>query len=221
MGWLSGPGRRRQWRRRIVRRGLALVCAVGAASAVLAVARAADSRPLVPVVVAVRAMTIGEVASPGSVREVWWPAELAPPSSMHSVAEVLGRPLALPLAPGEPVTRSRVKHSSLLERQPPGSVAVHVSVPDQGAVSMVSAGDTVDLWSPEGPVARAVVVLRVDKSRATDFGSVIQGEGSSSGYALEGGGLIVSAGQEAARRILAVPEDALGRPRLQLVLTHD
>lgn len=221
VGWLHGPGRRRQWRRRVLRRGLAIGCATVAAFGLLAVARSADAPALVRVVVATRPMAIGEVASPGSLREAWWPAELAPPTSVHGMAEVLGRPMAVPLAPGEPVTRARVHRSSVLAGQPADAVAVHVSVPDHGAVSMVSAGDRVDLWSPEGPVARAVVVLSVDKFLTTDFGSVIQGQGSSSGYALDGGGLVVSAGQDEARRILAVPEDALGRPQLELVLTHD
>jgi hypothetical protein len=197
------------------------VCAVGAAYGVVAVARSADSRPLVRVVVASRALAVGEVATPGSLREVWWPAELAPESSIHTLGEVLGRPLAVPLSPGEPLTRARLNRGSLLAGQPVDSVAVHVSVPDSGAVSMVSAGDRIDLWGPEGVVARAVVVLSVDKSLRTDFGSVIQGQGSSSGYALDGGGVVVSAGQDAAARILAVPEDALGRPQIQLVLTHD
>jgi hypothetical protein len=221
VGWLHGPGRRRQWRRRVVRRGLAVACAVAATLGVLAVARSTDSRPMVRVVVAVRPVAIGEVATPSSLREVWWPAELAPDNSVHSLAEVLGRPLAVPLGRGEPVTRARVNTGSLLAGQPPESVAVHLSVPDAGAASMVSAGDKVDLWGPDGPVARAVVVLRVDKSLTTDFGSVIQGQGSSSGYDLDGTGLVVSAGQEAAQRILAVPDDALGRSQIALVLTHD
>ena len=134
---------------------------------------------------------------------------------------MLGRPLALPLSPGEPLTRTRVNRGSLLAGQPVDSVAVHIPVPDRGAVSMVSAGDRVDVWGPGGAVARAVVVLSVDKSLTTDFGAVIQGQGSSSGYAVDGGGVVVSAGQEAAAQILAVPEDALGRPQIELVLTHD
>ncbi|WP_140742884.1 SAF domain-containing protein [Pedococcus bigeumensis] len=220
LGWLHGPGRRRRWRRQVVRRGLAMTCAVGAAFGVLAVARTGDSRPLVRVVVAVRPMAIGQIASPGSLREVWWPAELAPESRIHRLDEVLGRPMTVPLSPGEPLTRTRVTRGSMLAGQPVDSVAVHVSVPDHGAVSMVSAGDRVDLWGPDGAVARAVVVLSVDQSSRTDFGAVIQGQGSSSGYAVDSGGVVVSAGQEVAARILAVPEDALGRPQIELVLTH-
>jgi hypothetical protein len=205
----------------MVRRGLAVVCAIGAALGVLAVARAADSRPLVRVVVAVRPLAVGQVAPPGSLREVWWPAELAPEGSIHSLDEVLGRPLSVPLGPGEPLTRMRVNPGSLMLGQPVDMVAVHVSVPDSGVLSMVSAGDRVDLWGPEGVVARSVVVLSVDKSLRTDFGAVIQGQGSSSGYATEGGGMIVSAGHDVVGRILAVPDDALGRPQLDLVLPHD
>jgi hypothetical protein len=219
VGWLAGPGRRRQWRRRVLRRGLAVACAVAAMLGVLAVARSADSPPLVRVVVAARPLAVGELASPGALREVWWPADLAPESSIHSLGDVLGRPLSASLSPGEPVTRPRVDGGGLLAGQPPGSVAVHVPLPDAGAVSMVSAGDRVDLWGPDGPVARAVVVLRVDKSLPTDFGSVINGQGSSSGYATEGSGIVVSTGQEVVQRVLAVPEDALGRPQIGLVLT--
>ena len=198
-----------------------MLCALGAALGVLAVARSADSRPLVRVVVAVRPMAVGEVASSGSLREVWWPADLVPESSIHTLGEVLGRPLASPLSPGEPLTRMRVNPGSLMLGQPVDMVAVHVSVPDSGVLSMVSAGDRVDLWGPEGIVARSVVVLSVDKSLRTDFGAVIQGQGSSSGYATEGAGMIVSAGHDVVGRILAVPDDALGRPQIDLVLTHD
>jgi Flp pilus assembly protein CpaB len=126
-------------------------------------------------------MAVGEVASPGSLREVWWPADLAPESSIHNLGEVLGRPLSVPLGPGEPLTRMRVNPGSLMLGQPVDMVAVHVSVPDSGVLSMVSAGDRVDLWGPEGIVARSVLVLSVDKSLRTDFGAVILGLGSSWG----------------------------------------
>lgn len=218
--WLRGPGRRRQWRRRVLRRGLAALCALGAAWGVVAVATSSQERDFVPVVVAIRPMAVGEVATPASVRQVLWPAGLLPADSIARLGDVLGRPVATPLGRGEPVTNGRVRPGSVMAGQPIDAVAVHVLVPDSGSLSMVSAGDRIDLWGPDGPVARSVVVLRVDQTQTTDFGSVIKGPGSSSGYALDGQGLVVSAGQEAARRILGVPEDALGRPRLDVVLTH-
>jgi Flp pilus assembly protein CpaB len=203
----------------VVRRALAGGCAVAAAWGVIGVARSASSQPLVPVVVAVRPMAVGQVASASSVREVLWPAELAPEGSVHRIGEVLGRPVTVSLGRGEPVTRARLNAGSLLAGQPSDAVAVHVSIPDAGAVAMVRAGDRIDLAGPRGVVARAVLVLRVDQIFTTDFGSVIQGQGSSSGDALDGAGIVVAAGQEVAESIASVPPDALGRPDLTLLLT--
>jgi len=220
-GWLRGPGRRRQWRRRVVRRALAAGCAVLAAAGVVGIARSSDAEPMVRVVVAVRPLAVGEVATPAALREVWWPADLVPEASVHDLASVLGRPLSVPLGRGEPLTTARVGRHGLLLGQPVDNVAVHVSVPDPGLLTMVSAGDRVDLWGPEGLVARSVLVLSVDQSVTTDFGAVIQGQGSSSGYDVDGAGLVVSAGHEVVGRILGVPEDGAGRSQVAVVLTHD
>ncbi len=176
---------------------------------------------MVRVVVAARPLAVGEVATPAALREVWWPADLVPESSVHDLASVLGRPLSVPLGRGEPLTTTRVKPGALLLGQPVDNVAVHVAVPDPGLVAMISAGDQVDLWGPEGLVARSVVVLSVDQSLTTDYGAVLQGQGSSSGYDLDGGGLVVSAGHDIVGRILGVPEDAAGRPQIAVALTHD
>lgn len=221
VGWLRGPGRRRQWRRSVVRRSLAVVCAMAAAAGVVGIARSTDARPMERVVVAVRPMAVGEIATPAALREVWWPADLVPDSSVHDLASVLGRPLSVPLGRGEPLTTRRVNPGALLLGQPVDVVAVHVSVPDRGVLAMVAAGDRVDLWGPDGIVARSVLVLSVDKTLTTDYGAVIQGQGSSSGYDLDGGGLVVAAGHEVVGRILAVPDDALGRTQVAVVLTHD
>ena len=221
LGWLRGPGRRRQWRRRVLRRVLAVACALAAAVVVVGIARSTDARPMERVVVAVRPLAVGEIATPAALREVWWPADLVPESGVRDLASVLGRPLSVPLGRGEPLTTVRIRPGGLLLGQPVDRVAVHVSVPDRGVMTMVSAGDRVDLWGPDGPVARSVVVLSVDRSSTTDFGAVIQGQGSSSGYSFEEGGMVVSAGHDVVGRILSVPEDALGRSQIAVVLTHD
>lgn len=220
-GWLRGPGRRRQWRRRVVRRVLAVACALVAAAAVVGIASSTQARPMERVVVAVRPLAVGEVATPAALREVWWPADLVPESSVHDLAAVLGRPLSVPLGRGEPLTTTRVDPGGLLLGQPVDNVAVHVSVPDRGMLAMIAAGDRVDLWGPDGLVARSVLVLSVDPSQTTDFGAVIQGQGSSSGYDLDGGGMVVSAGHDVVGRILSIPDDAIGRSQVAVVLTHD
>ncbi|SDP40155.1 SAF domain-containing protein [Pedococcus dokdonensis] len=188
---------------------------------VLAAARSDDARPMVRVVVAVRPVAVGEVATPAALREVWWPADIAPQTSVHDLSSVLGRRLTVPLDRGEPLTTTRVRPGSLLLGQPVDLVAVHVRVPDPQMLAMVAAGDRVDLWGPDGVVARSVQVLSVDLPQTTDFGAVIQGQGSSSGYDLDGGGMVVSAGHDVVGRILGVPDDAAGRPQLTVVLTHD
>jgi hypothetical protein len=220
-GWLRGPGRRRQWRRRVVRRALAVGCALVAAATVVGIARSTDARPMERVVVAVRPLAVGEIATPGALREAWWPADLVPESSVHDLAAVVGRPLSVPLGRGEPLTTTRVDPDGLLLGQPVDNVAVHISVPDRGVMAMVSAGDRVDLWGPDGRVARSVLVLSVDRSQTTDFGAVIEGQGSSSGYDLDGGGMVVSAGHDVVGRILSIPDDAIGRSQVHVVLTRD
>jgi hypothetical protein len=193
---------------------------MAAAAGVVGIARSDDARPMERVVVAVRPVAVGEIATRASLREVWWPADLVPASGVHDLASVLGRRLSVPLGPGEPLTTTRVDPGALLLGQPVDMVAVHLSVTDRGVMAMVSAGDRVDLWGPDGIVARSVVVLNVDRSVTTDFGAVIQGQGSSSGYDLDGGGLVVSAGHDVMGRILSVPDDALGRSQIDVVLTR-
>jgi Flp pilus assembly protein CpaB len=205
----------------VARRSLAIVCAVSAVAGVIAIARSSDSRPMQRVVVAVRPLAVGEIATAGSLREVWWPADLVPEASVRDLASVLGRPVSVPLGRGEPLTTPRVRPGGLLLGQPVDNIAVHISVPDRGVLGMVAPGDRVDLWGPDGIVARSVVVLSLDQSVTTDYGAVLQGQGSGGGYDLDGGGLVVSAGHDVVGRILGVPDDALGRPQLHVVLTHD
>lgn len=216
--WLRGPGRRQAWRRYVVRRSLALTCALGVVFGAISLAQAPQQRPLTPVVVAARPMAVGELATPASVRQVLWPAELVPQGAVRHLAEVLGQTITSPLSSGDPVTQARLRGHSLLAERPADEVAIHVSLADANATAMLSAGDRVDLLGPAGPVASGVTVLQVDRSAKTDAGAVIQGEGSSSGYAPDSAGVVVAARQSVAQAIAAVPPDALGRPNLTVVL---
>jgi Flp pilus assembly protein CpaB len=197
---------------------VAAACALGAVFGILSLARAPAGAPLVPVVVAAKPIAVGEVATSTSVRQVFWPAELVPDGAVRSSVAVVGRAVSTPLGRGEPITERRLSTGSLLAGRPPQEVAVHLSLPDIRAVSMLHAGDRVDLLGPRGTVAERVTVLAVDTSLSTDFGAVIQGQGSSSGYAPDGAGLVIAAGPGDAQAIAAVPPDALGRPDLTVVL---
>ena len=215
--WVRGPGRRREWRRRVLRGGVAAACAAPAVVGVVSIARQ-PGEPVVPVVVASRPLAVGEVVTAASVRLVAWPRRLVPPGAAQDLAEVVGRPLASPVGLGETVNQSRFNAHSLLAGRPAGEVAVHVTVADDGAVSMVTSGDRIDLLGADRVVARDVLVLRVERPLRTDFGSVIQGQGSSGGYAFDGPGLVVAADEDTARAITAAPLDASGRAALQVVL---
>lgn len=216
--WLRGPGRRKAWRRRVLRRSLAALCAGAAVLGLVGVARSPERGRLVAVVVAARPLAVGEVATPDAVRTVLYPADLVPDDAAHQPAQVLGRPVTAALSAGEPVTTRRVRPDSVLAGQPMDLVAFHVTIPDARAVSMVRPGDRIDLVGPAGVVAHSAPVLSVDPVVTTDFGSVLQGPGSSSGYDLKDVGVVVGVDQPTILGLAAVQQDALGRPQLSLVL---
>lgn len=216
--WLGGPGRRREWRRRVLRRALAAACAVAVVLGIVAVARAPRGGTLTPVVVAARPLAVGEIATPDALRIVLFPATLVPDGAATAVVQVVGRPLTATLNRGEPVTTDRARPSSVLAGQPMDLLAFHVTIPDARSVSMVRPGDRIDLVGPVGVVARSAPVLAVDPVFTTDFGAVLNGPGSSSGDNLEGVGLTIAVDQPTILDLSAAQQDALGRPQLSLVL---
>lgn len=218
-GWCWGPGRRRQWRRLVLRRLLAAACAASAVVGVLAVARTPQHAQSRPVVVASRAIPVGQVVDAASVRVARWPAALAPDGSLGSLSDVVGRPASTPIGTGEPVTSARLSASALLAGQPSGTVAVHVPLLDAASASMLDAGERVDLLGPSGPVARGLTVLRVDGAAADGPGlGGGLGDGLSAAPDGTGAGMVVAADQDAAAALAAAPLDALGRPNLTVVL---
>ena len=215
--WLTGPGRRRQWRRRVLRRAVAAVCAGAAVLGTVAVARAPRGGELTPVVVAARPLAVGEVTTPAALQVLFFPRDLVPDGAATALAQVVGRPLTATLNRGEPVTTDRTRPSSVLTGQPPDLLAFHVMIADARSVSMVRPGDRVDLVGPEGIVARGAPVLAVDASTTGDPGVALDGLGSS-GNDLEGAGLTLAVGQATILDLSSVQQDALGRPQLSLVL---
>jgi pilus assembly protein CpaB len=203
----------------VLRRLLAASCAAGAVAGVLAVARAPQHAETKPVVVAGRAIAVGQVVDAASVRVARWPAPLVPDGALESLSAVVGRPAGTPIGAGEPLTAARLSASALLAGQPTGTVAVHISLVDAASASMLDEGGRVDLLGPHGPVARDVVVLRVDRSPNDGVGSG-RGLGGdlSAGPDGPGAGMVVGADEQTAAALAAAPLDALGRPALTVVL---
>ncbi|KQU67595.1 SAF domain-containing protein [Phycicoccus sp. Root101] len=216
--WLRGPGRRREWRRRVARRGLAAACAAAAVLGVVALAQSPRGGALTPVVVAARPLAVGEVATPDALRVLLFPADLVPDGAASEVSQVIGRPLTATLNRGEPVTTDRARPSSVLAGQPIDLLAFHVMIADARSVSMVRPGDRIDLVGPGGVVAHSAPVLAVDAVFTTDFGAVLNGPGSSSGDNLEGSGLTVAVDQPTILDLSAAQQDVLGRPQLAVIL---
>jgi hypothetical protein len=164
LGWLKGPGRRRAWRRRVVRKVVAAGCAVAAVVGVLGTARSNGEVATAPVLVAARSLGAGAVLRAGDVRVARWPAEAVRGRwAMGSARPAVGRLLAGPLAAGEPVTAGRLLGPSLLEGQTPGTVAVHVPLSDPAAAALARPGERVDLLAAGGTaLARHALVLAGD-----------------------------------------------------------
>lgn len=202
----------------MLRRVLAAACAAGAVLGVLAVVRAPEHAATRPVVVSTRALAVGEVLDAGAVRVVRWPADLAPPGAVGDRAEAIGRRAGTPVGAGEALTRARLSSASLLDGQPPGTVAVHVALADVASAAMVEAGQRVDLLGPGGPVARDLTVLRVDAAAAGQDGldaGLGRGLPDPADVAT---GMVVAADPRSAAALAAAPLDALGRPSLTVVL---
>jgi Flp pilus assembly protein CpaB len=203
----------------VLRRLLAATCAAGAVLGVLAAARAPQHAETRAVVVASRAIAAGQVVDAASVRVARWPAPLVPEDALGSLTSVVGRPASTPIGAGEPVTSIRLSASALLAGQDAGTVAVHVPLVDAASASMLAAGERVDLLGLNGPVARDLVVLRVDRwaGDGVESGRGL-GDGLSTVPGGTGSGMIVAADQQTAAALAAAPLDALGRPNFTVVL---
>lgn len=200
-----------------MRKALAAVCGGAAVLVVAGVARDAGRGPTVAVLVAARPLAVGETPAPSSVRVARFPVNLAPSGSIDSPDRIAGRRLSAPLGVGEPVTEHRLSGTALLLGLPPGMVAMHVTVTDPAAVSLVQPGDHVDVIGASGTVAHDVLVLRTDDPMRSGSGPLLsaQGRGASSGSS---SGIVIAAGHSTAEAIARIPLDPMGRPALTLVL---
>jgi Flp pilus assembly protein CpaB len=122
------------------RRPLAALCVAIAAVAGLHAARP-PAVETVAVTVAARDLTSGTVLTRDDLVVRRYPADVAP---VASAARAVGRTLAAPVRRGEPVTDVRLVTPSLVSGYP-GRVALPVRIADADAVSLVRAGDHVDL----------------------------------------------------------------------------
>lgn len=157
---------------------LALAAGAGAAAQVQA-ARQAEQRwgRAVPVVVTARTLTAGHRVRPVDLRIVRYPQPLSPRGSARSTDALVGRVIAAPVMSGEPLLAARLAATSETATQV--AIGPHrraVTLAAEAATPALTVGDVVDLVAargpadgpgPEGVVAAAAAVLRVDERRVT------------------------------------------------------
>jgi len=146
------------------RRWFAAVLAVVGVAAALSVVSSASSGGQ-PTVVAARSIAGGSVLSASDLRVIRVPAEARPDDAFAQIAEVVGRQALRDVS-----ARDLVQDSDLLNGEltsAPGMVKLPVHFSDSGAVSLLQAGQHIDIFGPDGTsggfrlVASNITVLTV------------------------------------------------------------
>ncbi|MGZ8604553.1 MAG: Flp pilus assembly protein CpaB [Actinomycetota bacterium] len=170
---------------------LAVACGLGAFALVrgyearLAVLRPAVGAPI-PVVVAAKPLVRGSVLGEDVLRVAQVPSAFAPPGSLRSIADAVGRTLVSDLATGEAVTRTRVGTAGgPVAAQVPSGLRAFV-VPSGMPAGTVRAGDRVDVLATFGgprpysdTVASGLEVLSVLEVAQDGFAASGSGAGPS------------------------------------------
>jgi Flp pilus assembly protein CpaB len=158
------------------------LAAVLAAAAVLVLAHIASPPPAesVPVVVAAHDLTGGTAVGSGDVRIERMPTSLAPRGSFSATSTVIGRTVAAPMRTGESLTDRRLLGRALIAGYAPGLVAAPVRIQDSDVVSLLQAGDFIDVYaasSARGPASliasAAPVVLLPHVSTDSQSGALV------------------------------------------------
>lgn len=136
------------------RRRLTAAVLAGLAVALVLVRLAPPEARTVPVVTAAEPMVAGTVVSAGQLAVAAYPHAVVPEGAVSDPAELVGRTLAGPAGPGQPLTTTAVVGPGLLTGRPSGLTAVTLRIDDPGVLRHVRAGDHVDVVHlPDGAAA--------------------------------------------------------------------
>jgi Flp pilus assembly protein CpaB len=135
--------------RRAYARYRRVAAAGSAAVAVMLVVRVVSPPPpeSVPVVVTAHDVSGGTTLKPGDVRIARMPPALVPSGSLSAPSDAVGEALAAPMRAGEALTDRRVLGRSLVAGYAPGLVGAPVRISDPDVVSLLQAGDSIDLYA--------------------------------------------------------------------------
>lgn len=152
--------------RRFVRRQRRWIAAAFASLAVLCglSALTPGDPPVSSLLVAAADLPTGHVLTANDLTYATWSAESTAQLPVSDQASVLGRPLAAPIARGEPLTATRVVGPNYLDRlegaQRTGLVGAPVRLADANQAQLIRPGDRIDVLAAtdarESTVARTV-----------------------------------------------------------------
>lgn len=120
--------------------------------------------------VADRNLPAGSIVQSADISRTAWPANLVPAVAVTSAADIVGRPIAVALARGEPLTSTRMLDTSVLAGLRAGQVAAPVTLPDRGQRALLQVGAVVDLYasaSNSSNAAAADCTARTPAARST------------------------------------------------------
>jgi len=115
---------------------------------------ATSLRPPAPrtleVLTAAHDLSPGTVLSADDLVLTHLPADAVPADASSSTSALVGRPTVVPLLSGEPVLARQVLSGSLLAGYGPDVVATPVRLSDEASLSVLRAGDLVDVLAARG-----------------------------------------------------------------------
>lgn len=166
------------WRRKLPRASVAsfLVAGLCATVAFLLVRgqalrlEAAAPGPVATVVVPVRDLPAGTVLTAEDLAEV--PRQEPPPGAIGALTTAVGQVLVAPIAPGEPITLTRIAPTGLGGAVAPGRLVIEIIT--QGAPAGLRPGDRVDVLATFAG-ARPYTSVVGTELRVVDVGAAVPG----------------------------------------------
>ena len=212
--WLRELRRAVAWRRRLLAAGLL------AGSTAFALQALAPPPPEgVDVLVAAREVATGGQLQPGDLRVVRRAAGTVPQGALTAIGQASGRSVTSAVRRGELLTDVRLAGPSALRGLAPDLVATPVRIADPDVVSLIRAGDVVDVLAAGADVGSGAGQARVVAASARVIAVPVPGRGATSAFVVGTGGgalLLLATSPTTAGRLAA----ATVGEQLSIVLRH-
>lgn len=190
------------WPRRLA----ALLCLALAGVAVLQGHDRSVAAAPKPIVVAAHDLPAGTVLHSADVRLFRWDPHQIPPRALRSLDRALGVTIAAGMDQGEPITTARIRGPGVTTGLAAGLVAVTVTITGPSTLSLIRAGDRVDLLATTPADARTLGPARVVASDVRVL-AVLTPRSAPAGD--QSSGLVVAASRSTALSIASVVDGSM------------